>query len=181
MSLKPRLGKLIYHPVGRDAVHVAIAPVVATEKLNPADRVVVLDDRVSVAKADEEDAIGIVDPFLEEPVKPTERFYIWLLPETVTSIAHVWRHPAFDIKKEAVVPLERAISYDWIEDYAQREHGLSYDEVMAAASKWLSEQRYLVNGGRFQSQSVCDEFWDHWEIVTGRSSGDRGNFFSCSC
>lgn len=84
------IGNLITTAVGRDAVHVAVAPTTNTAgcPLRPGDRV---DARGGFAG----ERVGIVDPFLAEPVKPGERFYLFLFPGSVTSLRHVWTHPAF--------------------------------------------------------------------------------------
>jgi len=86
------IGHVIDADMKRDAIHIAIAPVVATERLLPGQPIGLLTpDRVSGS----EPHVGIVDPFLSSPVEEGERFWIFLFPNTVTSIRHDWQHPAF--------------------------------------------------------------------------------------
>lgn len=78
----PKLGQLVTEPdVGRDAVHIAVVPAVNVTRrdLRPGERM----------------ANGVVDCFLKEPVRPGERYWLMLYPQTVTSLRHVWSHPAF--------------------------------------------------------------------------------------
>jgi hypothetical protein len=82
------LGKLIIGEAHRDAVHVAVAPVVAQENLSPGDHV---DANGGWAG----ERVGIVDPFLREPVRKGDRFWLFLYPGTVTGLRHMWTHPAF--------------------------------------------------------------------------------------
>lgn len=84
----------------RDAVHVAIAPVVAGEKLYPGDPVGLYGGK---AFDNVGEPIGIVNPFLANPVLGGETFYLFLYPNTVTSLRHTWTHPAF----MAVTPKEK--------------------------------------------------------------------------
>jgi hypothetical protein len=84
----PELGKLPGGPTGRDAVHVAIVAVQATCELCPGwhvDHLGKLDGK----------SVGIVDPFLQQLVKPGDWFWLCLYPQSVTSLRHVWTHPVF--------------------------------------------------------------------------------------
>lgn len=88
----PKLGKLCDETDRRDAVHIALAPVTAAQALLPGQRVE-LNGKGEATFATE--GIGIVDPFLQEPVKKGDRFWLMLLPGTITGLRHQWTHPAF--------------------------------------------------------------------------------------
>lgn len=76
----------------RDAIHIAMAPVVAAERLQPGQHIGLLDDGRACAS---DKPIGIVDPFLVDAVLPGHRLWLFLYPGTVTSLRHDWTHPAF--------------------------------------------------------------------------------------
>lgn len=89
------VGKLIDDEVTkRDAVHVAVMAVTADSDLQPGQRVC-LSASGDYAKRslNEKGVIGIVDPFLRDTVYKGDRFWLFLLPNTVTSLRHVWTHP----------------------------------------------------------------------------------------
>lgn len=88
----PKVGSLLDGTEGRDAVHFALAPMTTDEWLKPGQHVGLLDKRRVSSRAP---SVGIVDPFLKEPVQPGQRFYLFLYPGTVTGLRHVWTHPAF--------------------------------------------------------------------------------------
>lgn len=90
------IGKLIYSEQGRDAIHVAIVPMLAVRELQPGQHL----------------ANGIVDPFLKEPVKPGERYWLFLYPNTVTTLRHVWAHQAFP-DEPAPAPKARSEADVW--------------------------------------------------------------------
>lgn len=170
-----RLGEIITSEQHRDAIHVAVAPVEASETLYPGRHVSVANGVASIKGK----AVGIVDPFLRGPVHPAQKFWVFLYPQTITGMRHHWKHPAFEDEPTQFVEAAK----EWIAEYAGREHGLDYDEIMLAAEEYLSCGEYLIQGGRWEGYYTSDEFWDHFEIVTGRkvSADDRGSFFSCSC
>lgn len=90
----PKLGKLISGDANRDAVHVAVAPVIAAQDLNPGTHIgFVQDDNMYVGTCDK--SIGIVDPFLAHGIKKGSKFWMFLYPQTTTSLSHYWEHPAF--------------------------------------------------------------------------------------
>lgn len=112
----PVVGKLIENgDRRRDAIHVAIAPVMAAETLFPGQPIGFTDDasllpdgiaapgpHELLAGVDWPDGpVGVVDPYLHVPVQAGHRFWMFVMPNTVTSLRHVWTHPAF-VAKEAV-------------------------------------------------------------------------------
>jgi hypothetical protein len=87
------LGTIIDASQKRDAIHLAVEPVVAGESLMPGDHITVED---GIATATETGAgLGIVDPFLKGRVRKGERFWFVMYPRMVHSLRHVWSHPAF--------------------------------------------------------------------------------------
>jgi hypothetical protein len=179
-----KLGSIITDDnVKRDAIHVAIAPVVAAERLQSGEHIGLLPNGTASAKVDDYQLIGIVDPFLKQSVKKGEKFYICLYQQTIKGMRHHWSHPSFKDEDEKVsiddeTSSEELSSRGWISKYAAG-LGLDYDEIMSAAELFLSHDEYLNHGPRFESQWVPEEFWDHYEKITGKRGA--GSFFSCSC
>jgi hypothetical protein len=100
MNDSPVLGMLITDgDKRRDAGHIAFAPVTASCRLNPGQWIGLIDpaDTEHVGSAEMcEETIGIVDPFLKADVEKGQRFWLWLAPNTVVGLRHVYRHPAFE-------------------------------------------------------------------------------------
>ena len=91
----PQLGKLIEDgDRRRDAIHIAVIPVTATVNLKPGEHVGLIEDGNELV-APCECNIGIVDPFLSKDVEPQQRFWLFLYPNTITGMRHVWTHPSF--------------------------------------------------------------------------------------
>lgn len=170
------LGKLIDSDQQRDAIHIAIAPVTASEMLHPGDHVGFVDGTCE-GVAETETPIGIVDPFLRKRILPGQRFWMLLYPNTITSLRHEWTHPAitrsFGGDREAV---------EWLKHYAEEIHA-TYEEMMKATEAYLKHGEYWNEGDRFEGTYLPDEFWSHYQAATGTIVGDneRLSFFSCSC
>lgn len=101
------LGKLIEGTVSKDAVHMAVAPVIAGEQLFPGKAVRLVNGRAfnwDTLDRNKEDSTGIVDPFLTSPVNLGERFWLVLNPGTVLNLHHEWNHP--DFSDEDLAPKE---------------------------------------------------------------------------
>lgn len=78
MQYVPNFGELCGPDARRDAIHVPVAPVVASGVLLPGWRVGVSNGRAYTTGVD---VIGIVDPFLTEPVREGETFWLFLFSE----------------------------------------------------------------------------------------------------
>ena len=175
MTHEIKLGQLIDNPAQqRDAIHIAVAPVVAAQKLKPGQEVGFLGyDTIHVGESD--NPIGVVDPFLKRDVLPTQRFFVFLFPNTVTSMRHEWTHPAF-------VPTE---SERWLREFAI-DLELTYDELMQATKDYLENGKIYCLGIDTPDRVWYDrtEFWYHYEKVTNSElHEDRKEdmFFRCAC
>ncbi len=87
------LGTVIDADQHRDAIHLAVEPVVAGCYLNPGAHVSFRDGKAFPARLGQ--GVGIVDPFLLKPVDEGQRFWLIVYPRQITSLRHVWEHPAF--------------------------------------------------------------------------------------
>lgn len=193
------LGQLLNGNEGRDAVHVAIAPVVAAERMRPGEHVgfMVKGNCELVGPGPGPGSIGIVDPFLMKPVEQGQRFWMFLYPNTIQSLRHEWVHPAFPAVADVVPPKPtKAESEAWLREFVRTSDCPDYDTLIAAASgqdiespdpEWYGTYRndgeYLHFSGRDAHGDIPPEFWDHVENVTGKTipRHDRATSFSCSC
>lgn len=186
-----KLGILLDATAKRDALHVAVAPVIAAHRLSPGAHVQLTSDGRAATGPN---PIGIIDPFLEAVVKPGERCWLFLYQSTVTGMRHEWQHPSFP---EIVVPIGQLIgpapagksaSEVWMRKWAVRHMGDDYyggekgqrnEEVSYAAAIQAGHERHI---GPYESarDHIDNEWWGHWEAITG-CKGDRDSGFSCSC
>lgn len=82
--------------VGRDAIHLAVEPVIAGEKLYAGQDIGRLPDgRFGIKGCDK--YLGVVDPF-GGAVQPGDKFWLFVYPRQITSLNHVWQHPDFPEK-----------------------------------------------------------------------------------
>lgn len=191
MDKIPNLGHLITNDQPRDAIHIAVAPVIAGEDLRPGQRIGFADegDSFTVVSTSRK-VIGIVDPFLfEKAVYKGKRFYMLLLPNTITNLRHDWTHPAFEEEdrlsqlEPTLYRLKGAVEEEkWVTEFANS-IGSTYGELMQAAEDYIVTGNYLVRGSTFEGASIPDEFWNKYEIIKRKKvdETDRGTFLSCSC
>ena len=186
------IGEIIDETACRDAVHFALAPVIAAERLSPGQHIGFVGENTVGPLTNK--PLGIVDPFLPGPVNKGDRFWMFLYPNTITSLRHEWSHEAFDTEEnqEPVIAnyvLTDKLPYDdfisnsktWLTEFAENAE-LSYDEIMDAAKDSIDHGEYISDGGKWEGFYTPPEFWRHYEIVTGKPVEDHdANFFSCSC
>lgn len=178
---------------GRDAIHLAVEPVIAGELLCPGQDIGVKNGKAYHNKdkyyAHCDKYVGIVDPFLKQDILPGQKFWLVVYPRQITSLRHVWSHPDFEEKREEIEVeselSEKEISQNWINSFADRisQHPNS---LMRAARDWeLSGDYTYDNSESYKDASSEDwnEFWKHYEVVEGRivNPQDKGSFFTCSC
>jgi hypothetical protein len=77
----------------RDAIHLAVEPVIAGEVLSPGQHIIVREGMAFSTNVGQ--GLGIVDPFLKVAVMPGQPFWFVMYPRQVHSLRHVWTHPAF--------------------------------------------------------------------------------------
>lgn len=185
-----KIGHLITGPAERDAIHIAIVPLVAGEELCKGGKVRLSSTDQTVAlSADyfENQAIGIIDPFLDEwGVEKGQKFWCFLFPGTVTGMRHHWQHPAFLEQREPLPAVEK-----WLRDFADRWH-FDFNELIREATKAPSSgplSNYVTaHGIDVQGAQDLDGedrmFWDHLEVYTGQwfSQEHRdGLCWTCTC
>lgn len=175
------LGNIIDDNARRDAIHLAVEPAIAAHTLRPGEDVGFIGGDAGVC----ENPVGIVDPFLKTLVQKGQRFWLVVYPRKITSLRHVWSHPAFDDAAVAAEPSQKSkamISKRWIDECADR-WSKTGDEMIQRATDFLDGGGYWSDGGLFEGELVPDDFWSHYQAVTGRlvEANDRESFFSCSC
>lgn len=114
-----KLGTLPGSDVGRDAVHIAIVPLLLDSYAKPGDHVGwadaddFSDSKKRLVSTYARTKFGIVDPFLVVPDKtyglaPGTRVWVCLYSSSISSLRHVWSHPAFNDEPAVVTPKSEA-------------------------------------------------------------------------
>lgn len=122
MSKEIKLGTAPDEFADRDAVHVAVLPLVAPVELQPGQWV-----DINGQPCDWYDAAGIVDPYRVRPIQKDSRFYLCLKPGTVTGMRHHWRHPQVPEEEPKNAAEAKKKSVLWLRDYAVRNNPYSTD------------------------------------------------------
>lgn len=178
----------------RDAVHVAVAPAMAGDTLNPGDKVK-FDPIGFLVRCEPEEAVGAVDPFLGSPLAFGDSFWLFVMPNSVSGMRHEWKHPLFGPALTCDTPNRRA-SEAWLQDYAVRLRPYdrrddvgeapcspreSYERMM---SKILGDNQVLGWGSDlhgFGELQDGEAFLRHLSVVLGRSIQPDDLEYICSC
>lgn len=188
------LGTIIGPDEKRDAIHLAVVPIKARMILRAGDN-------VNAEGLKERPYVGIVDPFLKAPVDIGEWFWLVIYPRQITSLRHVWSHPAFPEEVTEVYPKFRSTKEEsqlWLQAWLHSADsgGLSYEGLLNLACTgsaqgsndpnddycgWSLDSEYLTSYGRDAGGEIPPEVWDHVENVIGQKVYGRPTYFSCSC
>lgn len=207
------IGKLLGPEVTRrDAIHMAIVPVVShhyniTPGLHLGFAVEGNSELVTPHPYDGK-MLGVADPFLTNAPKKGERFWLFLYPQTITSLRHEWTHPAFDAVAAGEREPTRAISLSgvpaaeaatlapalptlheqrvgeahmWMRDYANslRE---SEADLLEAADRWVASNGddYFIKN-KFEGSYLHNSFWANYDRIRGVVVAGylRTSFLSC--
>lgn len=204
------LGKLIEGRGERDAIHMAIVPLVAGERLKPGTHFKVTGEKHRTSDGDtvfkayavkpcshnaspatrrivtsetQSDAIGVVDPFLAKPVEIGQQFYGCLYPGSITSLRHEWIHPAFAEKEPT--DKDKALSEQWLRRYAVRIKPYEEDDRQGAFDRLcegLRSDEVFAHGTDLHSFADLDDA-DELKFHAERYLGIRIDWdrFSFSC
>lgn len=164
-----KIGQLIEGNKQRDAIHVAVVPVIATDRLEPGEHISIHENYKAQYESRSGD-IGIVDPFLKKAVYPGEKFWMFLVPGSITSLRHDWTHPAFGGKEP---------SFAWMDQFT-RDMYLSSQELIEAVNQAIATGDMVYIGD--YDDGIPEEFWDHYQVITGTVvPRDERPYFKCAC
>lgn len=192
-----KIGKLLDESQKRDAVHFAVAPVMAAGPIHPGEPIGFAEEGnvELVSREGKYKKIGIADPFLKGPLKNGDRFFMFLYPNTVNGMRHDWSHPAFEAAQvhavtEALTGESKKKAEQWLRNFARR-WKFNYSDLIAMALQTNEENdwRYVTANGRdLHSRSELgndyEEFWRKIEILYGKKFDEEhkdGLKWSCSC
>ena len=98
---KPAIGELITGPAkNRDAIHVPIIEAIIAEGegfIAPGTALTLVKEGDSfIAYSNKSNPVGVVDPFINKHLRPGDRFYLWLRPDSTKKLWHDWTHKDID-------------------------------------------------------------------------------------
>lgn len=194
----------------RDAIHVAIAYVVADQILHPGDPLIWEDRQKStVGSTTHEKAFAIVDPYLKGPVEKGQTFLAFLYPQTITDMEHVWKHPAFDaplpsarkvtrVRPVSVPPTPPPVetpAKDTLHhfDLFVESHGLDRDEALNGIKEFIETGDPYVEQdtedlrdawsymNAMYQEKIIREVGEHFQMLIPPDRLDGSYPFSCGC
>lgn len=182
-SNEPKLGQLITDVVQKDAVHFALAPVVANENLKPGEHIgFIVEGNTELVSKVCAQPIGIVDPFLRAPVRKGEAFWMMLYPGTITGLRHEWTHPAYGDQRE--------LATFWMRDFFDDLGGDgSFEDFMEGVRKYIQGEEkdcagYFGSEVNYPDEEQSKEFYKYAQMLFGKMPSERVEQyvpFRCAC
>lgn len=176
---------------GRDAIHLAVEPIVAGESLIPGANIGISGGKAYNA-GDGIKALGIADPFLQTTINPGEMFWLIVYPRQITSLRHVWEHP--DFETQVTVVRDKKVSEQWLRNWCDAtDDAPTYEDLIGVMTdgkvsesegygrRWTNEGEYLLSRGYDASGDIPLEVWIHVENVIGKKLTSYPSYFSCTC
>lgn len=170
------LGTIIDSTQKRDAIHLAVEPVIAGDDISPGQDIGLIGGRATW-KAKKK--LGIADPFVKGKILAGQMFWLIVYPRQITSLRHVWEHPDFSSLEDKEDRLRK--SEEWLKEFCESNDIPGVAETIEVVLRGDFYGDSLHFSGKDASGMIPDEFWDHMEVVTGRKYVDRPTYFSCSC
>lgn len=161
----------------RDAVHVAVAPVVPNEDMQPGTKVVFLKsgDTVNVRKAEKDELpVGVIDPFKLNRAMKGWHCWMLLMPRSIVGLRHEWQHPAFNGTTEDQ-------SEAWLRALAAK-YEYTYEKLVSEAVS--GDGSFFGTDIDYEDFFADADFWHHIETVSGEklSKQHRENAsYRCAC
>ncbi len=185
------LGTIIDKNAGRDAIHLAVEPVVAAHDLVRGQHIGLDENGCASCLAPK--MLGIVDPFIDGLIKKGEMFWLIVYPRQITSLRHVWSHP--DFADNPKTTKQKETSEQWVRNWIERtEDAPTYEDLISLAmtghgveqseyygNRWSLDNDYLFSSGMDACGEIEPALWDHLEVITGKPISERPTYFSCSC
>lgn len=192
MDTQESLGQILPGDKGRDALHVAIMSVQASDVLYPGQDIQLTHPEEGgkyVAYCTVGKGHGIVDPFLKHRVEKDQWFWMYLYPNTVTGMRHHWEHP--EIKHThpndsvSEIPSEKVrAAKEWLEEFAGVVE-MTYDDLIECLTDYIQFGDSYCLGFDIPNRCYTDryEMWINYRIVTGCNDYVDTNTmpFRCAC
>ena len=177
-----QFGKIIYGYQQRDAVHVAVTPIEAGDTLAPGEWVC-LKEGVAHKRRSWRDgeAVGFVDPCLEEGVKAGQRFWLWLRPGSITSLRHNWTHPS--LPEQPPTSEQKQAAMKRMGEIGEHIGGFSAEQMV----KYYADVATRGDGclpNDIDNYDAPADFWEVGELITGlviAPAKKKDHYFRCAC
>ena len=170
----------------RDAIHVAVIPLMAGESyMRSGEKVRLSLESHNVAmNGDYGNHIGVIDPFMEgSSLNEGDWFWCFLKPGTVTGMRHHWQHPSFEGFEPPTNDHEL-----WLRQFCDK-WNFNFQELIeegigsASSCGWVTAKGHDLHSGAELGEDL-ELFWMHLEGYTGKEIPDdrRQNLeWDCSC